>query len=436
MSISVESSAGPAPAPAAAGAAEPFSAPQHLARRTLAARPSEVRKVFRAAQRPGIISFANGAPYLGALPFDRIAEAARRILFESGQRSFQYGASDGIPELREHITRLMQLEGITADPNQILVTSGSQQALDVAARVLVNPGDVIFAEAPSYAGGMAVFTSYEAEIVHVPMDADGLIPAELERLIGEVRAAGKTAKGLYTIPNFQNPGGVNLSAERRLQVGELCRSNDLLIFEDNPYGLLGFDGGTMRAIQPGFEDITLYFGSFSKMIAPGLRVGWVLPPASLYGHLVNASETSQLNPSVFSQQLISAYLDDAAWESKLSEYRGIYKEKFEALVETLEQVMPAGTTWNRPTGGFYLWVKLPEGVDTEALVNECIERGVVYVPGTAFYTDGNGRGELRMSFCLPPLEDIRKGATILGEVFTEAAAAASSAGAQATPIAG
>jgi 2-aminoadipate transaminase len=421
MSASVESSAGAAHTPAATGTSVQFS-PQALAQRTLAARPSEVRKVFRAAQRPGMISFANGAPYLGALPFERIALDAQRILLENGERSFQYGASDGIPELREHIVKLMKFEGITALRDQVIVTSGSQQALDVAARVLVNPGDVIFAEAPSYAGGMAVFTSYEAEIVHVPMDADGLIPEELERLIGEVRAAGKTAKGLYTIPNFQNPGGVNLSAERRHRVGELCRSNDLLIFEDNPYGLLGFDGETMRAIQPEFEDITLYFGSFSKMIAPGLRVGWVLPPATLYGHLVNASETSQLNPSVFSQQLISAYLDDPTWPDKLAEYRGIYREKFTALVETLEQVMPAGTTWNRPTGGFYLWVSLPAGIDTEALVYKCIERGVVYVPGTAFYTDGRGHSELRMSFCLPTLDDIRKGAAILGDVYRDAAA--------------
>ncbi|MBT2552526.1 PLP-dependent aminotransferase family protein [Arthrobacter sp. ISL-5] len=371
-----------------------------------------------------MISFANGAPYLGALPFDRIAADAQRILLDSGERSFQYGSSDGIPELRAHISELMKLEGITAGPDRVIVTSGSQQALDIAARVLVNPGDVIFAEAPSYAGGMAVFTSYEADIVHVPMDADGLIPAELERLIREVRAAGKTARGLYTIPNFQNPGGVNLSAERRLQVGELCRSNDLLIFEDNPYGLLGFDGETMPAIQPDFEDITLYFGSFSKMIAPGLRVGWVLPPVSLYGHLLNASETSQLNPSVYSQQLISAYLDDPAWEDKLAEYRAIYREKFTALVETLAKVMPAGTTWNRPTGGFYLWVEAPAGIDTEALVYDCIERGVVYVPGTAFYTNGSGHSELRMSFCLPSLDDIRKGAAILGEVFSAALAGA------------
>jgi DNA-binding transcriptional MocR family regulator len=419
MSVSVENSTGFANS---SGGPSVPAMPQHLAHRTLAARPSEVRKVFRAAQRPGMISFANGAPFLGALPFGRIAADARRILLDSGGRSFQYGSSDGIPELRAHICELMKLEGITAGPDQVIVTSGSQQALDVAARVLVNPGDVIFAEAPSYAGGMAVFTSYQAEIVHVPMDADGLIPAELERLIGEVRAGGKTAKGLYTIPNFQNPGGVNLSAERRLRVGELCRQNDLLIFEDNPYGLLGFDGETMPAIQPGFGDITLYFGSFSKMIAPGLRVGWVLSPASLYGHLLNASETSQLNPSVYSQQLISAYLDDPAWEDKLAEYRAIYREKFTALVETLTEVMPAGTTWNRPTGGFYLWVKVPDGIDTEALVYDCIERGVVYVPGTAFYTDGSGHSELRMSFCLPSVDDIRKGAAILGEVFSDAVA--------------
>jgi 2-aminoadipate transaminase len=394
-----------------------------LARRTLAARPSEVRKVFRAAQRPGMISFANGAPYLGNLPFDRIASDAKRILIDDGPRSLQYGSSAGIPELRAHIVELMKLEGIASDADDVIVTSGSQQALDVAARVLINPGEVVFAEAPSYAGGMAVFTSYEAEIVHVPMDADGLIPEELERLIAMVRAEGKTAKGLYTIPNFQNPGGVNLSAERRRRVGEICRDNGLLIFEDNPYGLLGFDGQTMRAIQPDFQDITLYFGSFSKMIAPGLRVGWVRPPTSLHGPILNASETSQLNPSVYTQQLISAYLDSPDWKSTLADYQSLYESKFQALVGALEEAMPAGTTWNSPTGGFYLWVTLPAGIDTEALVYKCIDRGVVYVPGTAFFTNGAGRNELRMSFCLPSIEEIRRGVSVLGEVFGEAAEA-------------
>ncbi|WP_336714131.1 aminotransferase-like domain-containing protein [Arthrobacter sp. USHLN218] len=395
-----------------------------LADRVRTARPSEVRKVFRAAQKPGIISFANGAPYLGALPFEQLAAAAQRILSDNGPVSLQYGASQGIAELRRHICTLMKLEGIVAAPDDVIVTSGSQQALDLAARILVNPDDVIFAEAPSYAGGMAVFTGYQAQIVHVPMDADGLIPEELERAIAEVRASGRTAKGLYTIPNFQNPGGVNLSVERRRRVGEICRDNGLLIFEDNPYGLLGFDGATLPAIQPDFPDITMYFGSFSKMIAPGLRLGWVLPPAALHHHFVNTSETTLLNPPVYNQQLLSTYLDDPAWQDKLNEYRNIYREKFTALVETLERVMPDGTSWNRPTGGFYLWVTLPDGIDAEALVYECIERGVVYVPGTAFYTDGRGRNELRLSFCLPTVDEIREGAALMGELFTAAAGSA------------
>ncbi|MDE8585968.1 aminotransferase-like domain-containing protein [Arthrobacter sp. NQ4] len=393
-----------------------------LADRVRAARPSEVRKVFRAAQRPGMISFANGAPYLGALPFDALASSAARILAEAGPVALQYGASQGLPALREHIVSLMALEGITAGADEVVVTAGSQQALDLAARILVNPGDVIFAEAPSYAGGMAVFSGYEADLVHIPMDADGLVPEELENAIAAVRASGRTAKGLYTIPNFQNPGGVNLSVERRRRVGEICRANGLLIFEDNPYGLLGFDGTTLPAIQPDFPDITMYFGSFSKMIAPGLRLGWVLPPASLYTHFLNTSETTLLNPPVFNQMLLSSYLDDPAWEAKLDEYRSLYREKFQVLVETLEQVMPEGTRWNLPTGGFYLWVTVPDGIDTEALVHECIDRGVVYVPGTAFYTNGRGHNELRLSFCLPTLEQIRQGGAILGEVFTAAAA--------------
>lgn len=392
--------------------------------RTLAARPSEVRKVFRAAQQPGIISFANGAPYLGALPFHQLAAASAQILATGGTTSLQYGASQGTPELRAHICQLMQLEGISAAPDDVIVTNGSQQALDVAARVLLNPGDVVFAEAPSYAGGMAVFTGYEAEIVHLDMDADGLVPEDLERKIAEIKAAGKTAKCLYTIPNFHNPGGVNLSAERRRKVGELCRDNGLLIFEDNPYGLLGFSGETMPAIQPDFADITLYFGSFSKMLAPGLRVGWLLAPGVLYNNLLAAHEMTVLNPSVFSQQLITAYLDNPQWKAKLNEYRSIYAAKCSAMLEMLAQEMPEGTSWNRPTGGFYVWVTVPEGIDTEALVYKCIDRGVVYVPGTAFYTDGRGHNELRLSFCLPSLEDIRTGMATLGRLFREVAASA------------
>jgi len=394
-----------------------------LSDRVRSAKPSEVRKVFRAAQRPGMISFANGAPYLGGLPFDRLAEDAKRILQARAAEAFQYGASDGVPELRAHIVDIMRLEGIEAEAADVVVTAGSQQALDIAARITINPGDVVFAEGPSYAGGMAVFTSYEAEIIHVPSDADGLIPAELERLNAEVRAAGKTAKGLYTIPNFQNPGGVNLSVERRAEVGRICRDQGLLIFEDNPYGLLGFEGQTLPAIQPQFPDITFYFGSFSKMFAPGLRLGWVLPPAAFRGEVVNASETAQLNPSVFTQLLMSAYLDDPGWKDTLDTYRALYREKYAALVETLSAVMPAGTSWNAPTGGFYLWITLPEGLDTEQLVYECIERGVVYVPGSAFYTDGQGRNKMRMSFCLPTLEQIRRGAATIGEVFRDALAA-------------
>lgn len=392
-----------------------------LSDRAKASRPSEVRALFQvSSKRPGIISFANGAPALGGLPFDKLADDARRILSQEGNAALQYGASDGIPQLRQHIVQIMALEGITATPDQVIVTAGSQQALNIVAQATINPGDVVFAEGPSYAGGMAVFTSQEAEIVHVPSDGDGLIPAELERLIAEVRAAGKTPRALYTIPNFQNPGGMNLSLPRRRELGEICRTHGMLLFEDNPYGLLGFDGQTMPAIQPDFPDITFYFGSFSKMFAPGLRLGWVLAPESIHAHLVTSAETSALNPAVFNQLVMSAYLDDPAWMGTLESYRTLYKGKFEALVETLAECMPPGTTWNQPTGGFYLWVSVPAGIDTEKLVYEAIDRGIVYIPGTAFFTNGAGRSELRLSFCLPSVEDIRRGARILGELFTEA----------------
>ncbi len=401
---------------------EPAQLEGLLATRALAARPSEVRKVFGAAARPGMISFAGGSPFLGLLPFEQIAADAARIIAERGAEAFQYGASQGIESLREHIVQIMQIEGICADKDEVIVSTGSQQALDTVARILINPGDVVLAEGPSYAGGMAVFSSYEAQIIHVPSDRDGLIPEELSRVIAQTRAAGKTIKGLYTIPNFQNPGGTNLSAERRMEVGQICRAEGLLIFEDNPYGLLGFEGQTMRAIQPDFADITLYFGSFSKMFAPGLRLGWVLAPQALRGYIINASETAQLNPSVLNQLIMSAYLDDPRWKDTLKTYQGVYKEKFEALVQALELHMPEGTTWNVPDGGFYCWITLPKRLDANALVGTCIERGAVYVPGVAFFTDDKGRNELRMSFCGPDPQSIARGVQIVGQVFREALA--------------
>jgi len=391
-----------------------------LANRAHAARPSEVRKVFAAASRPGVISFAGGAPFLDALPFEKIARDTGRIIAEQGVQALQYGSSQGVESLRQHIVRIMALEGIKADPTEVLVSTGSQQALDVAARMLVNPGDVILAEGPSYAGGMAVFTSYEAQIVHVPGDSDGIIPGELERLVEVLRGQGKVIKGLYTIPNFQNPGGTCLSVERRTQIGELCRREGLLIFEDNPYGLLGFEGQTLPAIQPQFPEITMYFGSFSKIIAPGLRLGWVLAPEPLRGYFTNASETAQLNPSVFSQLVMSAYLDDPEWERILDEYRGMYRERCQAMSDSLAEYMPPGVRWNTPTGGFYLWVTLPEGLDSTLLVQQSINKGVVYVPGTAFFTDGRGANAMRLSFCGPNPEQIREGIRILAQVVRRA----------------
>jgi DNA-binding transcriptional MocR family regulator len=397
--------------------------PLKVADRVASGASSEVRQIFQTAlNRTGIISFANGSPYLGELPFKQLADDAHRILTRSGVTALQYGASNGIPELRRHIVDLMAIEGITADPEQVVITAGSQQALGFASHATINPGDLVFAEGPSYAGAMAVFGTYGAEIVHVPSDKDGLIPPDFERLVLEARAAGKRPRVLYTVPNFQNPGGMNLSADRRILLGRICQEQGLFLFEDNPYGLLGFDGATMRAIQPDAPDITFYFGSFSKMFAPGLRLGWVLAPEAMHRPLTDIAQTAALNPSVFNQLLVTAYLDDPSWKQTLASYRNIYRHKLEALVEALAVHMPAGTTWNRPAGGFYLWVTVPQGIDTHELVHEAIERGVAFVPGTAFYTNGAGRSELRLSFCLPSVEEIRDGAAILGRLFAEALA--------------
>ncbi|WP_276142621.1 PLP-dependent aminotransferase family protein [Rhodococcus sp. T2V] len=376
-----------------------------------------------------MISFAGGAPDLGELDFDKLAHDASRILLDSGPVAMQYGAGQGVEKLRRQICSVMELEGVTAAPKDVVVTCGSQQALDLAARVLIDPGDVVFVEGPTYAGGMAVFSGLEAEIVHVDTDADGLNPGDLERKITAVRAAGKSPKALYTIPTFQNPGGTILPSDRRTAVGQLCRQHNILIFEDNPYGLLRFDDTMTPAIVSEFPDITLYFGSFSKMFAPGLRIGWVHAPAHLVPHLVTTHESTVLNPSVYSQLMMSAYLSNSDWMSRLEKCRRLYSHKCDVMLAGLEHALPAGSRWNRPRGGFYIWASVSERFDTESLVYECIDRGVVFVPGTAFYVDGSGRNELRLSFCLPSVDQINTGLQILGEVFTENGALRATAGA-------
>jgi DNA-binding transcriptional MocR family regulator len=378
-------------------------------------RASEIRALFSVANRPEVVSLAGGMPYLEGLPLDVIADTMQRLIATKGTTALQYGSGQGEESLREHITQVVALEGVSAHPDDVVVTTGSQSALDLVTRIFVDPGDVVLAEAPSYVGALGVFRSYQADVVQVPLDADGLVPAELDATLARLAREGRRVKFLYTVPTFQNPAGVSLSAERRPQVLEICRRHGVLVVEDNPYGLLGFDDEPMPALRSYDTDGVLYLGSFSKTFAPGYRVGFVIAPHAVRDKLVLASESAVLSPSNASQLAVATYLETCDWKAQIKAYRELYRERRDALVGALGEYLPSAS-WNVPKGGFFVWVRLPDGLDARAMLPRAVTARVAYVPGTAFYFDGSGADHMRLSFCFPTPDRIREGVRRLAGV--------------------
>ena len=320
---------------------------EQYAARTAGLSGSEVRSLFAVASRPEVVSLAGGMPFVSALPLETIGASMDRVMAERGATALQYGAGQGTPELREHILQIMELEGIRAGVDDVVVTTGSQQALDLVAKLFLDPGDVVLAESPSYVGAIGIFRSYQADVAHVAMDDEGMIPAALTERIQSLRAAGRSLKLLYLIPNFQNPAGVTLSSERRLQIIDIARSNGILILEDNPYGLLWFDRPAPQAMRSVDADGIVYLGSFSKTLAPGFRVGWALAPHGIREKLVLAAEAAILSPSVLNQMVITDYLSGSDWRGQIDMFRGLYRERRDAMLDAL-RALPAGSHLDGP----------------------------------------------------------------------------------------
>ncbi|MCE0536849.1 PLP-dependent aminotransferase family protein [Kineosporia rhizophila] len=388
------------------------------AARTRGMTASEIRALFAVASRPEVVSLAGGMPNLAALPMDVVGRSLAALVSQNGPVALQYGSGQGDPELRRRILDVMAPNRVSAHPDDIVVTTGSQQALDLVTRIFVDPGDVVVAEAPSYVGALGVFRSYQADVVHVPMDAEGLIPQALLDTLVSLKRAGRRVKLLYTVPNHHNPGGVSLSAARRPQILEIARRFGVLILEDDPYGLLGFDGDPLPALHSLDPEGVIYLGSFSKTFAPGFRVGWAVAPHAVREKLVLASESSILCPSSFSQMAVSAYLAEHDWKHQVGVFREMYRERRDAMLQALNDMMPT-SSWTNPQGGFYVWVKVPEGLDTKAMLPRAVTARVAYVPGTAFYADAQGRDHMRLSYCYPSPERIREGVRRLAAVIDE-----------------
>lgn len=388
----------------------------HYAARTTGLSASEVRALFAVASRPEVVSLAGGMPYVSALPTDLVTGAIERVMRDRGAAALQYGSGQGLPELREQILEVMALEGIRASLDDVVVTTGSQHALELLAKLFLDPGDVVLAEGPSYVTALVVFRSFQAEVSHVPMDEHGLIPAALRERVASLKAAGKRLKLLYTVPTFNNPAGVTLSWQRRLEVLEIARENDILVLEDNPYGLLYFDGPPPHAMRSVEKEGVVYLGTFSKTLAPGLRVGWALAPHAIREKLILANEAAVLSPGSFTQSIVSEYLAAADWKAQIDTFRGVYAERRDAMLEALAEHLPK-LKWTVPDGGFYVWLTLPEQIDAKSMLPRAVRQLVAYTPGTAFYADGNGRSNIRLSFCYPTPDFIREGIRRLAAVI-------------------
>ncbi|WP_460465371.1 aminotransferase-like domain-containing protein [Arthrobacter pigmenti] len=382
---------------------------------------SAVRDVFDISMQSSLVSLAGGNPYLQSLPLDRLGDTASKLISEHGLEALQYGGGQGTLELRRQICEVMAAEGITdALPENVIVTAGSQSAQDVAAKVFCNPGDVILVEDPTYVGALNTFEAYQVDAQAVPMDDDGLIPDELERRIAELQDEGKSIKMLYTIPSFNNPSGITLSRERRQRIADICKAHAILILEDNPYGLLRFDDEVFLPLRADNPDDVIYTGSFSKIFGPGLRIGWALVPAHLQRKFYLASEAVILCPPTLNQMLLSAYLREYDWKAQIDTYRALYKERCEAMLVALEQHMPDGVSWTRPAGGFFVWVTLPEDINTYPLLQKAIDAGVVFIPGAAFSPSDEPSHNLRLAFSAVSGDEIAEGVRRLAPVLQEA----------------
>ncbi|WP_370023723.1 PLP-dependent aminotransferase family protein [Planotetraspora sp. GP83] len=380
---------------------------------------SEIRALFAVASRPEVVSLAGGMPYVTALPLDVVGELVAELVAKRGPVALQYGSGQGDPALREQICEVMRLEGIEAGADDVVVTVGSQQALDLITRIFIDPGDVVLAEGPSYVGALGTFSAYQAKVVHIAMDDQGLVPESLAQTIYALQTAGNRIKFLYTIPTFQNPAGVTLNEVRRRQVLEICQRAGVLVVEDNPYGLLGFDGEPLRALRADDPDGVVYLGSFSKTLAPGFRVGWALAPHAVRDKLILAMESAVLSHSSFTQLAVGHYLASQPWREQIKTFRELYRERRDALLGALQVLMPPGCSWTHPAGGFFVWMTLPEGLNSKAILPRAVAERVAFVPGTGFYSDGGGAQHMRLSYCYPEPDRIREGVRRLAGVIDQ-----------------
>lgn len=371
---------------------------------------SFIREILKITQRPEIISFAGGLPSPATFPVERMQAAFDKVLANNGKVALQYGPTDGYLPLRQWIADSLSADGSTIAPEQILMTSGSQQALDLLGKVLIDEGSRVLVETPSYLGALQAFSVYRPQFASVDTDDQGLVPGSVDPLADGARL-------LYALPNFQNPTGRSLSVARRLELVETCARHGLPLIEDDPYGALSYSGAPSPKMLNMNPDGVIYMGSFSKVLTPGIRLGYVVAPLPLARRLELAKQAADLHTSQLTQMVVHEVIKDGFLDEHIPSIRTLYGDQCQAMLNALETHFPAGVSWTRPQGGMFIWVTLPQHIDAMALLDEAIASKVAFVPGAPFYANRPETNTLRLSFVTVPPERIREGVAILGKLI-------------------
>jgi len=399
---------------------------QSISERASGLKRSAIRELLKMTERPDIISFAGGLPDPETFPREELAQIANKLLREHYRNVLQYGISEGSQTLRRAVIDWLQPQGLKLDMEQVLVTTASQQGLDMLAKAFIDPGDVIFCGLPTYLGAIQAFSLFQADKIGIPLEEDGMDLDVLEKRIAEARQAKKMLKAIYVIPDFQNPTGITMSLAKRKRLLEIARREELLIFEDNPYGQLRFAGDPIPSLRSMDSDgRVILLITFSKLVAAGLRLAVLIADTDVIEVLVRVKQATDLCTSKLTQHLAARYFLDFDMEDHLRVLRGSYRRKRDAMIAALERYMPSeeGIGWTRPEGGLFLWVRLPEGTDTEEMFPRALEHKVAYVIGRAFHVDGSGQNTMRLSFSVNPEAEIEEGIKRLSEVVREEIAA-------------
>lgn len=390
----------------------------HLyADRTEAMRSSEVRDLLAVCERPDIIAMAAGAPYTKALNMDKMARIVSEVMKKNGPEALQYGSSEGFEPLRVWLTKFMAEEDVECTPDDIVITDGSQQGLELAAKIFINPGDTVITEAPSYVGALNAFLSYQAKIIQVPCDDNGMKVERVAERLAECKKKGIQVKFIYTVSNFQNPSGVTMSLARRKKLVKLAREFDTIIIEDAAYRRLSFEDTPVVSLKSLDPDNIVYLGTFSKIISPGLRVGWLIAPRPIREKIIFAKQAADLCSSSLTQRVVEEYFRETDVKTHLKKLIAIYIKRRDMMLNACEEFFPKGVKWTTPKGGFFVWVTLPDYIDTTNMLAKAIQEKVAYVPGKAFYADGTGRNCMRLNYSFMKERDVREGIRRLGEVI-------------------